>query len=158
MNLWRIILFAAVPLAVGGLSSLITGDAMISFRALRQPFLSPPGWLFPVVWTILYILMGLASYLIDQVRREEPAKSRAASNWLVLYGISLFFNFCWSPVFFNLHWYWFAFLWLMAMWAMILVLVIKAKFLSKAARDLMVPYLIWVTFAAYLNIGIAILN
>ncbi|MBF0580357.1 tryptophan-rich sensory protein [Erysipelotrichaceae bacterium RD49] len=131
---------------------------MNSFHQMTQPPLSPPAWLFPVAWTILYILMGLASYLIWSAGDRSSIRRADARNWLIVYGISLFFNFCWSPVFFDLKWYWFALIWLLALWAMIIYLVRKARTISQPAMWAMVPYLLWVTFAAYLNAGIAILN
>lgn len=157
-SIWRIALCIAVPLAVGGLSAALCGNAMSSFQQMNQPPLSPPAWLFPVAWTILYILMGLASYLVWSTRGSSSAGKSQIRSWLTVYGISLFFNFCWSPVFFLFKWYWFALIWLLALWAMILYMVIKARTLRLSAMWLMLPYLLWVTFAAYLNAGIAILN
>lgn len=141
----------AIPLAVGGLSSLLTNKAMDSFSQLNQPPLSPPTWLFPVVWSILYILMGIASYKI--ALSDKPNDTA-----LTLYGIQLGFNFLWSIVFFNLGWYLFAFLWLLELWLLILLTTISFYKISKSAAYLMIPYLIWVTFAGYLNYGVYLLN
>lgn len=102
--------------------------------------------------------MGLASYLIWSADPDFSLRQPVIRTWLIVYGLSLLFNFCWSPVFFNLKWYWFALFWLLALWLMILFLVIKARPISPLAMGLMVPYLLWVTFAAYLNAGIALLN
>ena len=95
----------AVPLAVGGLSALISGNAMATFAALEKPPLSPPAWLFPTVWTILYILMGVASYLVVVSDTPTAEKNRA----LTVYGAQLAVNFFWSILFFNLSLYLFSF-------------------------------------------------
>ena len=126
---------------------------MTKFGSFNQPPLAPPAWLFPVAWTILYILMGLASYLIW-------AKSKNGTNKeiLILYGLQLAMNFVWTPLFFLAEQYWFAFAWLVAMWIVIVMMMVKTKKVSVAALLLLVPYILWCTFAAYLNCGIAILN
>lgn len=144
----------ALPLAVGGLSSLITKDSMIMFDYVSKPPLSPPDWLFPVVWTILYILMGLASYFVYTSRKPKKDVNSA----LLFYGLQLFFNFFWSIFFFNLEKYLFAFIWLIAMWALIIVTTVKFFNIDKRAGYLMLPYIAWTTFAAYLNLGVYILN
>lgn len=113
---------------------------------------------FPGCLDDLIHLMGLASYLIWSAGDRSSIRRADARNWLIVYGISLFFNFCWSPVFFDLKRYWFALIWLLALWAMIIYLVRKARTISQPAMCAMVPYLLWVTFAVYLNAGIAILN
>ncbi|MBQ6355137.1 tryptophan-rich sensory protein [Candidatus Saccharibacteria bacterium] len=153
------ILCIAAPLIVGGVSALMTMNAMGSFSEMEQPPLAPPAWLFPVAWTILYALMGFSSYLIfmgglNGAKRDK----KIAKVALVIYGIQLAFNFIWSPLFFNLEWYWFAFGWLIAMWLIILALIILAGKVSKGAVFCLLPYILWCTFAAYLNAGIAILN
>ena len=143
-----------IPLAVGGLSALLTMDSMESFEKINQPPLSPPGWLFPVVWTILYILMGISAYLVFTSSSTEKQKRNA----LIVYGAQLFFNFLWSIIFFNREDYLFAFIWLVALWALILANIILFYRISKPAGLLLVPYLLWVTFAGYLNFAIYLLN
>ena len=145
-------LFIAMPLLIGGLSSLITMGNMQLFDSINKPPLAPPKWLFPVVWTILYIMMGIASYFLYKADSEEGREA------LVLYGIQLFFNFWWSIIFFNLKAYWFAAIWLFTMWIIILILLIKSYKIDKRAFWLLLPYFLWTTFAFYLNVGIAILN
>ena len=145
-------LFIAIPLLIGGLSALITMGNMQLFDSINKPPLAPPKWLFPVVWTILYIMMGIASYFLYKADSEEGREA------LVLYGIQLFFNFWWSIIFFNLKAYWFAAIWLFTMWIIILILLIKSKKIDVRAFWLLIPYFLWTTFAFYLNVGIAILN
>lgn len=152
----KIIIAILIPLVIGGLSAFFTKDAMSNFKNLNQPFLSPPAWLFPVAWTILYILMGISSYIVYKNKNVFLYKER--DNYLILYIVQLIFNFCWSIIFFNIKAYYFAFFWLICLWILILLLIINAKKINKIAYYLLIPYIIWVTFAGYLNIMIAILN
>ncbi len=144
----------ALPLIIGGLSALLSGPGMELFASLEQPPLSPPGWLFPVVWTLLYLMMGLASCLVLEAGGERKQISAA----LTLYGVQLAVNFFWSIFFFNMQLYLFSFFWLVLLWCLILATLISFYRLSKPAGLLLVPYLLWVTFAGYLNLAIALLN
>ena len=152
---WKQLFIAIlIPLAVGGLSALLTKGSMEAFSMLEQPPLSPPGWLFPIVWTILYILMGISSYLV--YRADKPASDKFIG--LGLYGFQLFFNFFWSIIFFNLERYLFALIWLIALWLLIIMTILVFRTISKPAAWLLLPYALWVTFAGYLNLGIYLLN
>ena len=144
----------ALPLIVGGVAGLLTRNSMQDFAALRQPPLSPPGWLFPVVWTILYILMGISSYLIA----TSGANPSAITDALVVYYIQLAVNFLWSFFFFTFQWYLFSLIWLILLWVIIIMMIKAFADISKPAAYLNIPYLLWVTFAAYLNAGIWLLN
>lgn len=144
----------AIPLAVGGLSALLTREGMKDFQNAAQPPLSPPQWLFPVVWTILYLLMGAAAYLVSR----SPAPERTKREAMTLYWIQLAFNFLWSIVFFNLGWYLFAFLWLLILWGLVLAMYLRFRAISPTAGWMILPYLLWLTFAAYLNFGVWRLN
>jgi len=150
----RLIICLAIPLVVGGAAGLLTMNSMEAFEALNQPPLSPPGWLFPVVWTVLYVLMGIASYLVSV--SDAPQEEKARALWT--YGIQLAFNFLWPIAFFNLKWYLFAFLWLVILWILILITALRFGRIRKPAGYLLVPYLLWVAFAGYLNLGIYLLN
>ncbi len=141
-----------IPLAVGGLSAFLTRDSMEVYATVESPPLSPPGWLFPIVWTILFLLMGIAAYLVWM--RDSTGRNGA----LTLYGLQLVFNFAWTLIFFNYQNYGLAFFWILALWALILLCTIRFFKETKAAGWLMIPYLLWVTFAAYLNGGIWLLN
>ena len=141
----------AIPLAVGGISALLTRNSMETFSLLNKPPLSPPGWLFPVVWTVLYILMGVASYLV--LTSDKPN-----STALKVYGVQLVFNFLWSIFFFGMGLYFFSFIWLIALWLLILLTIVLFYIISKPAAYLLIPYLLWVTFAGYLNFAIYLLN
>ena len=152
---WKELIVAVlIPLAAGGLAAWITTDNMAMFDEIAKPPLAPPRWLFPVAWTILYILMGIASYLIYV--SDAPKEQKSSS--LTLYGIQLLLNFFWSIIFFNLRSYLFAFIWLVFLWIFILASLLSFKKTSKTAAYLMIPYLVWVTFAGYLNFGIYLLN
>ena len=136
-----LIISILIPLAVGSMSALFSGN-MLSYSILDKPAFSPPGFIFPIVWTILYILMGISSYIVYS--SNSPNKPKA----LLIYGIQLFFNFCWSIIFFGLDLYLFAFIWLIA-----LILIV-----NPLSAYLQIPYLIWCIFAAYLNFSIFLLN
>lgn len=139
-----------IPLIVGGISAFLTRSAMQEYENLPKPAVSPPAWIFPVVWTILYILMGIASYLIyQQINTNENVRQA-----LRLYGLQLFFNFGWSILFFNLEAYFIAFLWLLALWVLIWFTLLAFYPINKKAAWLLVPYLVWVTFAGYLNFAV----
>ena len=150
----KLIICLAIPLVVGGIAALLTGGSMKDFAELNQPPLSPPGWLFPVVWTILYILMGIASYMVLTSGKSQESIRPA----LVFYGIQLALNFMWPIFFFSLSAYLFSFIWLVVLWLLIIATIFSFYRLSHPAGWLMVPYLIWVSFAGYLNLGIYILN
>ena len=143
----------AIPLAVGGLAALLSGG-MDTYRTLKQSPLSPPGWVFPIVWSILYFLMGYASYRvwISESPREDRRKA------LLFYGIQLFLNFLWPIVFFGFQAYWLAFIVLLLLWAFIYLTMHLFGNLDEIAENCLIPYLLWVTFAGYLNLGVALLN
>ena len=142
-----------IPLAVGGLSALLSGG-MGSYAGLRQPPLSPPGWLFPVVWTVLYLLMGYASYRVLMAGTDKQQVKKA----LIAYGVQLALNLLWLPVFFGLQWRLTAFWILLLLWAAIYITVRLFSRIDERAGDLLLPYLLWVTFAGYLNLGVYFLN
>ncbi|MBO5096863.1 MAG: tryptophan-rich sensory protein [Agathobacter sp.] len=144
----------AIPVIVGMVSALLTRNSMELFQSIDKPPLAPPGWLFPVVWTILYVLMGISSYLILQSgeEREEIRKT------LTIYGYQLVANFLWPTFFFNFGWYFFSFLWLVLLWGLVLIMILRFKDINKLAAYMNIPYLVWLTFAGYLNLGIWILN
>lgn len=153
INFKKLIINIAIPLGVGALSALISMGGMDSFASLNKPPLSPPGWLFPVVWSILYILMGISSYLITE--SGKPARSKTA---LTVYGVQLFFNFMWSIIFFNFEAYLFAFIWLLALLALVIINAILFYRIDRRAGLLFIPYILWIIFAGYLNFGIFLLN
>lgn len=149
------IIAIAIPLAVGITSALLTRNNMQIYGELNTPPLSPPAWLFPVVWTILYILMGISSARVYLNKRNSP---KDAADGLGFYTLSLAFNFAWSIVFFNLRWFLFAFIWLLVLLFLIIRTILSYKKVDEKAAKLQIPYAVWVAFAGYLNFGIWILN
>ncbi|MBO5952540.1 MAG: tryptophan-rich sensory protein [Oscillospiraceae bacterium] len=153
INWKRLIFCLALPLGVGALSALVSGG-MDTYGELNQPPLSPPGWVFPVVWTVLYLLMGYASYLVLESGADRAVIRRA---W-ILYGLQLLANFIWSPLFFGAQLYLAALLWLVVLWVLIFLTIRAFSAINERAGDLLIPYILWVTFAAYLNLGVYLLN
>jgi len=142
--------------AVGALSGWLTREGMRRYRAdlfIQQPALSPPGFVFPVVWVILYALMGIGA-----ARIYEAGASKERSRALLIFFLQLAFNFFWSILFFNLQAFGLALIWLVILWILICGMIISFWHVDKAAALLQIPYLLWVTFAAYLNYGIWSLN
>ncbi|MDO5141439.1 MAG: TspO/MBR family protein [Eubacteriales bacterium] len=146
--------FLLLPLAVGGLAAWLTKDSMEQFAALAQPPLSPPGWAFPVAWTLLYLLMGLASWLVHKASAPQADKKRA----LALYGVQLAVNFCWPLLFFRAGAYGTAFWWLVLLLALVLATMVAFGRIDRRAAYLLVPYVLWLLFAGYLNAGVWALN
>ena len=144
----------AIPLAVGLLAALLTAGAMEAYRELNMPAFSPPGWVFPVVWTILYVLMGYASYRVYVADAPRDAKREG----LLFYGAQLLANFFWSLLFFRWELRLTAFFWLFGLWLLIYGTIRLFYRVDSLAGDLLLPYLLWVTFAAYLNLSAFLLN
>ena len=143
----------AIPLAVGGLATLLSGG-MDLYQEIVQPPLSPPGWVFPLVWTALYLLMGEASYRVLISDADKPQKRRA----LIAYGVQLFLNFLWPLFFFGGQMYLTGFIILVLLWVAIFITLRWFSDIDEGAGDLLIPYLLWVTFAGYLNFGVFLLN
>ena len=140
--------------AVGALSGWLSREGTAAFSEIAaQPPLSPPGILFPIVWGILYLLMGISAARIYQ---SPPSLSR--SRGLNLWIIQLVVNFIWSPIFFNAQAYGFALLWLLLLWILVLLMILSFRKIDPLAAWLQLPYLLWLTFAAYLNAGVWYLN
>lgn len=142
-----------IALAVGGVSALITGGNMNIYEEVLTPPLSPPSWLFPVVWAILYVLMGISAAMIY----STPASEKRSSA-LKMYVLSLILNFGWSIIFFNLRAFMFSFLWLILLLVSIIKTILEYSVIDKTAAYIQIPYAIWVAFAGYLNAGIWLLN
>ena len=157
--MWRkvkpYIISITISLVVGILSALLTKDSMDVYQIINKPPLNPPMILFPVVWTILFVLMGISSAIVYKKRQANKTEAYGA---LRIYGIQLVVNFFWSIIFCNMKAYLFAFIWLLLLWGLIITMIIKFKNIDLLAAYLQIPYFFWVTFAGYLNIMIYILN
>lgn len=140
--------------AVGALSGWLARDGTELYATMiEKPPLSPPGVVFPVVWAVLYALMGIGAARIWSAPASEK-RTRALRVFLA----QLTFNFFWSLIFFNLQAYGFAFLWLMVLWVLIFWMILAFRPVDRLAAGLQIPYFVWVTFAAYLNLGVWVLN
>ena len=145
--------FSAAALAVGGLSALLTSGAMRDFSALDQPPLSPPGWIFPVVWTLLYVLMGVGMAIVWRETSGRERK-RAVEAW----ALQLAANFFWTILFFRLEARLLAFFWLLLLLALAVHMTALFDRHSDLAGKLQLPYLAWLAFAGYLNFAVWLLN
>ena len=139
--------------AVGALSGLLSRGGMAIFSSIVQPPFSPPAIVFPIVWGILYALMGISA---ARIYLSPPSQAR--NRGLNLYIAQLIVNFFWSLIFFNAQAFGFAFLWLLLLWVLVLWMILTFRKVDPLAAWLQIPYLIWLTFAAYLNLGVWILN
>ena len=145
----------AIARGVGGLSAFLTRNNMNIYGRIIQPALAPPAILFPIVWTILYTLMGISSARIRLKKEENP---ELVLDALFAYAIQLILNFFWSLIFFNMQNFLFSLIWLVLLWIAILVMIIRFYRVEPLAALLQIPYLLWVTFAGYLNFMIYQLN
>ena len=143
--------FLAIPLILGLIVGFLSRPTA-SYEALVKPFFAPPGFVFPIVWTILYLLMGISSYLIAESNnpRRYPA--------LITYVEQLFVNLAWSPIFFTLNFRFLAFLWILFLIYLVVKMIVQFKRVSHRTAYLQIPYLLWLIFAALLNFSIVILN
>ena len=139
-----------VPLIIGGVVGLIISSFM-DYSSLEKPFLSPPGIVFPIVWTILYILMGI-SYAILKTNNLSDENTDS------IYYLQLFFNALWPIIFFVLKWRLFAFIWIIILLILVALMIKTFYERNKLAGLLQIPYLVWLIFASYLNIATYILN
>ena len=139
-----------VPVIVGGIVGFIISKS-IDYNNLQKPFLAPPSIAFPIVWTILYILMGISYGILK-------SKKLTSKEIDVIYYLQLGFNAIWSIFFFSLKWRLFAFLWIIILAILIIIMIKKFYEKDKLSGLLQIPCLIWVLFASYLNISIYILN
>ena len=143
-----------LSVGIGALSGFLSREGAGTFNeTVVQPPLSPSAWLFPVVWSILYVLMGISATRIS-LAPDSPQKKQG----LNLFIIQLVLNFFWSLIFFNLQAYGLAFLWLVALWITVFLMILSFRKADPVAALLQIPYLIWLTFAAYLSFGVWYLN
>ncbi len=150
---WKpLILITGATLLAGGLSALLTGSSMAKYQMLAKPALSPPGMVFPVVWTILYLLMGISAWMIYETRTR--GKTRA----LKLYLIQLAVNLMWPLLFFGMQWYLFSFFWLLLLLLLVILMILRFLPISRTAALLQIPYAFWLIFAGYLNISVWLMN
>lgn len=153
-KLKQYLIWVLITEGTGLLAGLLTREnTMLYSEMMNKPPLSPPGWLFPVVWTILYALMGIGA---ARICLAQLGMRRNLS--LNVFVVQLVVNFFWSLIFFNAQAYGFAFAWILLLWILILWMIVAFWNVDKTAAVLQIPYLLWVSFAAYLNYGVWQLN
>ena len=148
----KLIISILISLGVGGLSFLITSGSMDVYMYLDKPMFAPPSILFPIVWTILYILMGISSYIIYESNNDNKADA------LRVYGLQLVINFVWPILFFLLSYRLLSLIWIILLVIVVVIMIIKFYKINKTSSYLQIPYLIWTLFATYLNFGFYLLN
>jgi tryptophan-rich sensory protein len=154
-NFWKLVIAIVVSEAAGGLGSIFTSSAIPTWYAtLSRPALNPPNWVFAPVWTTLFVLMGIAAFLIWKQGLEKPKVREALKIFLG----QLTLNVLWSFIFFGLHEPGWAFVEIIFLWLAILATILSFYKISKTAAYLLIPYIAWVSFASYLNLAIWQLN
>ena len=139
-----------IPVIIGGIVGIIISNS-IDYNTLQKPFLAPPSIAFPIVWTILYILMGISYGILD-------SNSLVDSKTNIIYYLQLFVNALWSIIFFTLKWRLFAFIWILLLCILVIIMIYNFYKKNKIAGLLQIPYLLWIIFASYLNISTYLLN
>ncbi len=153
-KLYPILFYIFTAEGAGALSALITGNFSDFFLKYEEPPLLPPGWLFPVVWTVLYALMGCSAYLVSKTEAPKDQKERA----LNIYWIQLLLNFMWSIIFFRFELLWVGFIDIVLLLIAVCAMTVMFGRILPKAGYLNIPYIIWVAFATYLNLATAIIN
>ena len=141
-----------ITIGTGVIAGLISAGSNDIYTELERPALAPPAIVFPIVWTILYILMGISLYMI--YTSYSPQKDKA----LKVFGLQLLLNFIWPLVFFNMRQYTIAFVILILLWLAVAYMIYLFYQIKPVAAYLQIPYFLWLTFAAYLNLAIILLN
>jgi len=150
----KLVVCILIPLLVGCLSALLTSDSMNIYQKYNRPVFSPPSLAFPFIWGIIFIIMGISSYLILTSEADKKKKGNA----LFLFCLQLVVNFFWPIIFFGFKFLFFAFIWIVLLWIIVLIMMIKFWHINKLATYLLIPYLTWVLFSSYFNLGIYFLN
>lgn len=148
------VLLIVTPLLIGLLSSFLTKDMMAQYGTMSKPPLSPPAIVFPIAWTILYVLMGISAAMIY----TKGGASNYRSIGLTLHIVQLILNFFWSLIFFNMKQYTVSFIWLVILWLVVFSMMLNYKKISNTAFFLNIPYIVWLTFAGYLNLAVAVMS
>ena len=144
------IIYSLLPIVGGALVGLIISGYM-NYGDMVKPPLSPPSYIFPIVWTILYILMGISYFIATKDKENDKDLNQ-------IYLLQLFVNLFWPIIFFVLKMYFTAFLWIILLIILVIVMIKELLKNNKISGCLQIPYLIWLLFATYLNIGIFFLN
>lgn len=151
INWKRLIIIIVITFIVGSFFSFFTMNNMDTFKELKKP-INVPGVLFPIVWSILYLLMSISCYIITT--KDDKNKDNA----IIWYGIQLIINSLWSLIFFGFSAYLFSFIWIILLLISVIIMIVKFYKIDKTAAYLNIPYVLWILFAGFLNLGIYILN
>lgn len=153
INWFKLVVIVLITELIGLIGGLFSGIRLQTYTSLIKPPLSPPGWLFGLIWSVLYLLMGIAAYIIYQMPQTPESKKATTLYW-----VQLFVNFLWPIAFFRFQQYWISVIVIILLDILVLIAIIKFYKIEKTAGYLMIPYLLWILFATYLNIGISVLN
>ena len=151
IDIKKVIFYIGITVLIGSIPSFFIkiGDV---YRSLNRPPLSPPGIIFPIIWTILFILMGISIYRIMMTNNSKRSEAR------LIYFIQLILNALWTPIFFGFRNYFLGFLWIIMLIILVITMIILFNKMDKISAYLNIPYLIWLVFALYLSFGVFILN
>lgn len=152
IRLTELLIFIFSTELVGVLSGIIAGNSFGLYSSFEKPPLSPPSWVFPVMWAVLYALMGASAYIVYFSDNDNRRKN------LIIYGIQLFFNFIWSIIFFRFQLFGISSAVIIILIALVIYMIMQFKKSNRIAGYINFPYLIWLVFALYLNIGVFVLN
>ena len=156
---FRSVALILLPLAVGGLSGALSATAMGRFATMAKPPLSPPAWVFPIAWTVLYLAMGLSLQSVWSARPGDDAGHRTRRVFLALFATETALAFAWPIVFFSMSAYWAGFAMCLAMLGAAVAMVLAARDIRRqVAGALLIPLVAWLCFATYLSAGVAVLN
>lgn len=152
LDIKKLIFYILITYLISVLPSIFVFKSMSTYNTLNKPPLSPPSVVFPIAWSILYLLMGISIYIIMQ------SKNKLKENARLIYFIQLVINALWTPIFFGLKEYFFAFLWILMLIVLVITMILTFYKISKKAAYIQIPYLLWLLFASYLNFGVFVLN
>ena len=152
LDIKKLLFYIITTILIGVIPSIFVFKSMNVYNSLNRPPFSPPSIVFPIVWTILYMLMGISIYIIMQSKRKLKKNAR------LIYYIQLITNALWSPIFFGFEEYFLAFLWILMLIVFVITMIFTFYKISKKAAYIQIPYLLWLLFASYLNFGVFVLN
>lgn len=151
INIKKFLLITIITFLVGSIFSFLTMHNVDVYKELNKPF-EIPSIVFPIVWSILYLLMSVSCYIISE------SKSKQKDSAILIYGVQLVINSIWTLIFFGFNQYLLSFIWILLLLISIIFMIIKFYKINKSAGLLQIPYLLWTLFASYLNLMIYILN
>ena len=152
LDIKKLLFYIITTILIGVIPSIFVFKSINVYNSLNRPPFSPPSIVFPIVWTILYMLMGISIYIIMQSKRKLKKNAK------LIYYIQLVTNALWTPIFFEFKEYFLAFLWILMLIVFVITMILTFYKISKKAAYIQIPYLLWLLFASYLNFGVFVLN